>query len=89
MRVYLPEVVANLCIGAAGSVTAGSLGNGNREQRPSIIALDPNTNKTTTLLNNYYGWYFNNIDDMDVDSRGDIWFTDPSKLQVPATQQQY
>jgi sugar lactone lactonase YvrE len=82
MRVYLLEVIADLQIGAAGSVAAGSLGNGNIEQRPSILSLDPTTNKTTTLLNNYYGWYFNNINDMDVDSRGDIWFTDPSKLLV-------
>jgi sugar lactone lactonase YvrE len=85
----LPEVIADLRIGAAGSVAAGSLGNGNIEQRPSILALDPTTNRTTTLLNNYYGWYFNNINDMDVDSRGDIWFTDPSKRHHFLTQKLY
>ncbi|THY17665.1 hypothetical protein D6D00_08409 [Aureobasidium pullulans] len=39
--------------------------------------LDPTTNKTTTLLNNYFGSYFNGLDDLFVDSHGDIWFADP------------
>ncbi|KAI9818796.1 MAG: hypothetical protein M1827_007616 [Pycnora praestabilis] len=47
------------------------------EQRPGIAVLDPVTNKATTLLNNYFGYYFNSVDDLFVDSKGDIWFTDP------------
>ncbi|GAM87212.1 hypothetical protein ANO11243_052340 [Dothideomycetidae sp. 11243] len=47
------------------------------EQRPSLRTLDPATNKTTTLTNNYYGYYFNTIDDLIVDGMGQIWFTDP------------
>jgi sugar lactone lactonase YvrE len=40
--------------------------------------MDPATNKTTTLLNNYFGSYFNTIDDLSVHPKtGDIWFTDP------------
>ncbi|KAH0290226.1 putative lactonohydrolase [Aureobasidium namibiae CBS 147.97] len=50
---------------------------GGTEQRAGIRTLDPHTNKTTTLLNNYFGWYFNTVDDLFVDSRGDVWFTDP------------
>lgn len=50
---------------------------GGTEQRPGIRTLDPRTNKTVTLLNNYYGYYFNTIDDLAVDSTGAIWFTDP------------
>ncbi|THW73220.1 hypothetical protein D6D19_05847, partial [Aureobasidium pullulans] len=50
---------------------------GGTEQRPGIRVLDPTTNKTTTLLNNYFGFYFNGLDDLFVDSHGDIWFTDP------------
>ncbi|TIA33855.1 hypothetical protein D6C78_07262 [Aureobasidium pullulans] len=45
--------------------------------RPGIRVLDPTTNKTTTLLNNYFGFYFNGLDDLFVDSHGDIWFADP------------
>lgn len=37
---------------------------GGVEQRPGIRILDPTTNKTTTLLNNYFGYYFNTIDDI-------------------------
>ncbi|THX36517.1 hypothetical protein D6D10_06612 [Aureobasidium pullulans] len=35
---------------------------GGTEQRPGIRVLDPTTNKTTTLLNNYFGSYFNGLD---------------------------
>jgi len=50
---------------------------GGMEQRVSVRTLDPMTNKTTTLLNNYFGYYFNTIDDLVVHSNGDVWFTDP------------
>ncbi|MCJ1244441.1 hypothetical protein MMC30_001639 [Trapelia coarctata] len=50
---------------------------GGVEQRQGIQTLDPATNKTTTLLNNYFGYYFNTIDDLFVHPNGDIWFTDP------------
>ena len=51
---------------------------GGIEQRPGIRTLDPNTNKTVTLLNNYFGYYFNTVDDLFVHPvTGDVWFTDP------------
>lgn len=50
---------------------------GGTEQRSGIRTLNPYTNKTTTLLNNYFGWYFNTVDDLFVDPKGDVWFTDP------------
>ncbi|EAW07931.1 SMP-30/gluconolactonase/LRE family protein [Aspergillus clavatus NRRL 1] len=65
-----------------GQVIWGASG-GNRsigglEQRVGLKTLDPETNKTVTLLNNYYGYYFNNINDLSVHKEtGDIWFTDP------------
>ncbi|MCJ1361558.1 hypothetical protein MMC16_000658 [Acarospora aff. strigata] len=59
--------------GASG----GSNSIGGDEQRVSVRTLDPMTNKTTTLLNNYFGYYFNCIDDLVVHSNGDVWFTDP------------
>ncbi|KAK2780606.1 hypothetical protein FQN52_002137 [Onygenales sp. PD_12] len=45
--------------------------------RPGIIKLDPQTGKSETLLNNYFGYFFNMCDDLDIDSDGIIWFTDP------------
>ncbi|KAF4553285.1 Hypothetical protein D9617_7g030120 [Elsinoe fawcettii] len=59
--------------GASG----GNASIGGTEQRIGIRTLDPLTNKTTVLLNNYYGLYFNCVDDLIVDGAGNIWFTDP------------
>jgi len=50
---------------------------GGIEQRAGIVTLDPATNKTNTILNNYFGFYFNTVDDLFVDKTGAIWFTDP------------
>ncbi|THZ95932.1 hypothetical protein D6C82_07375 [Aureobasidium pullulans] len=76
--VYAPN--GGTCHG--GLVYWGRAGGGNNsiggtEQRPGIRVLDPTTNKTTTLLNNYFGFYHNGLDDLFVDSHADIWFADP------------
>ena len=55
----------------------GSLG-GN-SFRPGLYALDINSGKSRTLLNNYYGYYFSSLDDMDIDAQGQIWFTNNGK----------
>lgn len=48
------------------------------EQRVSLRTLDPATNKTSVILNNYFGYYFNTIDDVTVHPiTKDIFFTDP------------
>ncbi|KAL3421316.1 hypothetical protein PVAG01_07760 [Phlyctema vagabunda] len=60
------------------AVSGGSDSIGGVETRPGIATLDPLTNKTTILLNNYFGYYFNTVDDLFVDEKGDIWFTDPN-----------
>lgn len=59
--------------GASG----GNKSIGGTEQRPGLRTVDPYTNKSITLLNNYYGYYFNTVDDLVVSFNGDIWFTDP------------
>ena len=47
-------------------------------QRPGIVTLDPWTNKSTTLLDNYYGLAFTDCNDIIVDPvTGFIWFTAP------------
>jgi gluconolactonase len=45
-------------------------------QTPGIYELDPFTGKVRTLLNNYYGQQFSSPNDLFIDSRGDIFFTD-------------
>jgi sugar lactone lactonase YvrE len=48
------------------------------QQRPGIIALDPYTNTTEVLLNNYFGLALPGCDDIVVDPQtGFIWFTVP------------
>ncbi|KAK6408899.1 hypothetical protein LTR95_018375 [Oleoguttula sp. CCFEE 5521] len=59
------------------AASGGNNSIGGTEQRSGIRTLDPLTNKTVTLLNNYYGYYFTTVDDLAVDSTGAIWFTDP------------
>ncbi|KAF7195700.1 Gluconolactonase [Pseudocercospora fuligena] len=46
------------------------------QQAPGIYKLNPYTNKTTTLINNYFGTLLNSPNDLFIDSRGDIFFTD-------------
>lgn len=65
--------------GASGG--NNSIGGG--EQRVSLRTLDPATNKTNVLLNNYYGLYFNTIDDVAIHPvTKDIFFTDPGALPI-------
>lgn len=45
-------------------------------QQPGIVTLDPATNQVTTILNNYFGTYFNSPNDVILDRRGDVFFTD-------------
>lgn len=59
------------CLG--GNITAG------QEFRPGIYTLNATSGKSQSLLNNYFGYYFNGCDDIVVDSRGDVWFTDNCK----------
>jgi gluconolactonase len=46
------------------------------DQAPGIYELDPYTGKVRTLLNNYYGQQLSSPNDLFIDSRGDIFFTD-------------
>lgn len=49
---------------------------GGLKQRPGIVRVDPKTYKAEWLLNNYHGFSFGGLNDLTVDSVGDIWFTD-------------
>lgn len=50
----------------AASGGNNSIGSPPGEQRVSLRLIDPATNATTVLLNNYFGSYFNTIDDVAV-----------------------
>jgi hypothetical protein len=52
-----------------------SLPNG-LKQRPGVVRVDPKTLKAEWLVNNYYGFYFGGLNDLNVDDVGDVWFTD-------------
>jgi sugar lactone lactonase YvrE len=63
-----------IVFGASG----GNESIGGGEQRVSLRTVDPATNQSTVLLNNYFGYYFNTIDDVAVHPiTKDIFFTDP------------
>ncbi|KAL8733385.1 MAG: hypothetical protein Q9166_002209 [cf. Caloplaca sp. 2 TL-2023] len=59
--------------GASG----GNSSIGGTEQRTGLRTLDPSTNRSTRILNNYFGYCFNTVDDLFVHPNGDVWFTDP------------
>ena len=63
-----------IVFGASG----GNISIGGGEHRVSITTVDPATNQSTVLLNNYFGYYFNTIDDIAIHPvTKDIFFTDP------------
>ncbi|GME39365.1 lactonohydrolase [Neofusicoccum parvum] len=47
-----------------------------RSYHPGIYTLNATSGESRTLLNNYYGYYFNGADDFDIDQDGQVWFTD-------------
>ena len=48
--------------------------------RPGVYTLNTTSGKSEVLLNNYFGYYFNSCDDITVDVKGDVWFTDNGKM---------
>ena len=57
-----------------------------RVYRPGLYTLDPWTWKSEVLLNNYFGYYFSGLNDLDIDEYGQVWFTDDCKF-VPGLQE--
>ncbi|KAI9776507.1 MAG: hypothetical protein M1839_009541 [Geoglossum umbratile] len=49
---------------------------GGLKQRPGIARMDPVTKNVQWLLNSYYGFSYSGPNDLAMDSKGDIWFTD-------------
>lgn len=46
------------------------------QQAPGIYVVDPYTNTSTVLVNNFYGSLFNSPNDVWVDANGDVFFSD-------------
>lgn len=62
----------------AASGGNNSIGDPPTEQRVSLRILDPNTNSSTVILNNYFGSWFNCMDDVVIHrDTGYVFFTDP------------
>lgn len=52
---------------------------GSKSSHSSLVLVDPATEESTTLINNFYGREFSSINDVVVHHHtGDIWFTDPT-----------
>lgn len=52
---------------------------GNRSVPSSLVLVDPVTEKSETLINNFHGREFSSVNDVVVHHEtGDIWFTDPT-----------
>lgn len=49
---------------------------------PGIYSFDPKTGDSRVEANNYYGWYINSANDLDIDPSGQVWFTDPCKSNI-------
>lgn len=49
---------------------------GGVKQRPGVVRVDPFTYKAEWLTNNYFGFFYGGLNDLAVDSVGDVWFTD-------------
>ena len=66
-----------------GNIIYATLGGdealGGHSFRPGLYALNVTSGKSRVLLDNYYGYYFNSVDDLDIDAHGNIWFTDNGK----------
>ena len=45
-------------------------------EEPGIVALNITSHEVFTVLNNYYGTYFNSPNDLIFDANGDLFFTD-------------
>jgi len=58
-----------LLMGVVGA-SGGNTSIGGMEQRPGTRTLDLMTNKAETLLNDYFGYYFNTVDDFVVGCEG-------------------
>ena len=60
----------------AGTTFLNPNGSGTTTQAPGIYLLDPYTNTTQPILNNYFGIQFNSLNDLFIDDKGGVWFTD-------------
>lgn len=63
-------------------VTGGGHSINGTEYRPGIFAVNYTTGKSQPLLNNYFGQYFSGLNDVAIDSKGDIWFTDTCRFHT-------
>lgn len=54
------------------------------QQRPGVVRVDPATLKAEWLVNNFYGFWFGGLNDLNVDPFGDVWFTDSGSKDSPS-----
>lgn len=70
-----------ILFGASG--VNSSIGSPPTQHAASLTIVDPVTNTSTVILNNYFGIPFNGIDDLTIHPvTGDIFFTDPDFANI-------
>ncbi|GAA5890461.1 hypothetical protein JCM6882_002929 [Rhodosporidiobolus microsporus] len=52
--------------------------NGGNETNPAVFSIDPTTNQSSIVVDNYCGLRFNSLNDIVADSQGNLWFNDPT-----------
>ncbi|GAA5890464.1 hypothetical protein JCM6882_002930 [Rhodosporidiobolus microsporus] len=50
--------------------------NGGNETNPAVFTIDPQTNQSSIVFDNYYGLRFNSLNDLVADKGGNLWVTD-------------
>ncbi|GAA5828547.1 hypothetical protein JCM11251_000844 [Rhodosporidiobolus azoricus] len=52
--------------------------NGGNGTHPAVFSVDPTTNQSAIVVDNYFGLRFNSLNEIVADAEGNLWFNDPT-----------